>query len=66
MTHVKSIDELIDELFNDLFGKEINPLYGKFVDRDGVYELKNGSFIKIVHTSEPPVRGKMAEFMNDK
>lgn len=58
MTHIKSIDELIDELFDDLFGKEINPLYGKFIDKDGVYEFKNGSFIKVIHTSEPNVRGK--------
>lgn len=66
MGHNKVIDEIIDELFDDLFGKELDPLYGKFVDKDGVYELKNGSLIKVIHTSEPNYRSKRSESTNNK
>ena len=41
MSHSK----IMDKMFPDT-----NPLYGKFVDENGVYKFKNGNFIKAVNS----------------
>ena len=61
MTLSEMLVEIIDELFEELFGTESNPLYGKFIDTDGVYELENGNLIKVINNGTPNVRSKRAE-----
>ena len=54
MTLSEMLVEIIDELFEELFGIESNPLYGKFIDTDGVYELENGNLIKVINNEVKP------------
>ena len=34
MAHSKVIDDIVDELFEEVFGTETNPYYSKFVNND--------------------------------
>lgn len=40
MSHSKVIDEIVDKLFEEVFGTETNPYYGKFVNNDIVESIK--------------------------
>lgn len=45
MSHSKVIDEIFDEMMDEMF-PNTSPLYGKFVDENGVYK----NFIKFVNS----------------
>ena len=60
MAHSKVIDEIFDDTVEEMF-QQTNPLYGKFVDQNGVYAFENGSFIQVIDGTGIKFRGKRAE-----
>lgn len=66
MSYSKVIDDIMDELFErvfgtkDVFGREGKHfLYDKFIAKDGVYDFVNGEFVKVFDNEE--VNKKIAE-----
>lgn len=66
MSYSKVIDDIMDEVFErvfgtkDVFGREGKHfLYDKFIAKDGVYDYINGEFVKVLDNEE--VNKKIAE-----
>lgn len=65
MAYNDIFEELLGNLFDELFQELTDPLDGKFVDQNGVYEFKNGSSIKIIDNNPEDnfIRGHRAKIM---